>query len=158
MLAKLGMENILCGHFDSCGARPQKIFNWCSIVFGLITEKKAMAVAMTLQWRGEACKRRGEQWPLCALECVGELRGDWEGGALSGWMPCWRQGRHEFGYELFGALCAWGHGQISQVMSPNHSDQMSQRSLGSLCNVKIKSHSVSESVSDKVTYWAVLDS
>ena len=33
-----------------------------------------------------------------------------------------------------------------------------RKSLGSLCNAKSKSDSVSQSVSDKVTYWAVLDS
>ena len=32
------------------------------------------------------------------------------------------------------------------------------KSLGSVCNVKIKSDRLSEWVSDKVTYWAVLDS
>ena len=44
---------------------------------------------------------------------------------------------------------------FGHVMSSHHSEQMSQKghkSLGSLCNVKSKSDSVSESVSDKVTY------
>ena len=50
---------------------------------------------------------------------------------------------------------------VSQVMFPHQCDQMSQRSLvskRSLFNVKKQkwlSHSVTHSVSDKVTYWAV---
>ena len=40
-------------------------------------------------------------------------------------------------------------------MSPNHSDQMFQRSQVSRVVVFLKAHWVSEWVSDKVTYWAV---
>ena len=55
---------------------------------------------------------------------------------------------------------------FSHVMSPHHSDQMSQWSQVSriaLCMAKVNvtqamSDSVSQWVSDKVTYWAVLDS
>ena len=51
---------------------------------------------------------------------------------------------------------------LGQVMFPHHSDQMSQRSQVSriaLCMAKVKvTDWVTESVSDKVTYWAVLDS
>ena len=50
----------------------------------------------------------------------------------------------------------------SRVMSPHRTDQMSQWSQVSriaLCMAKVKvTQWLSESVSDKVTYWAVLDS
>ena len=58
-----------------------------------------------------------------------------------------------------------GRSFFSQFMSPHHSDQMFQRSQVSrvvLCMSKVKvlwvSLWVNEWVSDKVTYWAVLDS
>ena len=52
--------------------------------------------------------------------------------------------------------------QSHKAMSPHHSDQMSQWSQVSriaLCMAKVNvSKWISQSVSDKVTYWAVLDS
>ena len=63
---------------------------------------------------------------------------------------------------IFSTLLNYFFPTFFNVMSPQLSDQMFQRSQVSgvaLCMSKVKvPWSVSQSVSDKVTYWAVLDS
>ena len=56
------------------------------------------------------------------------------------------------------SVCLCHYLFFGQIMPPHHSDQMSQRlqvSRAALCLSKSKSGSVSQWVSDMVTYWAV---